>query len=241
DFADEYTPVSRGKKGNEKEKSTSNSKVKASKVKKEETGSDDECKPKSQKRSPAAGKPKISKIKKPKDEYDDTKVYAIFMIYVVLFIVLNYFLDSLKEEKKIKKEVGIKKDEKKAAGVKKEGAAGVKKERKVYELPGQKHDPPPERDPLRIFYESLYEQVPDSEMAAFWLMEWGLLPLDVATEVFAKKQGQKQVLKLRSPVKAPSTQRRASSPTKKVLLLGDKKTNSGTKGKTTAQKKRASS
>ena len=98
--------------------------------------------PKSQKRSPAAGKPKISKIKKPKDEYDDTKVYAIFMIYVVLFIVLNYFLDSLKEEKKIKKEVGIKKDEKKAAGV--EGAIVVKKERKLYELPGQKHDPPPE-------------------------------------------------------------------------------------------------
>lgn len=59
-------------------------------------------------------------------------------------MLINYFLDSLKEEKKIKKEVGIKKDEKKAAGVKKEGAAGVKKERKVYELPGQKHDPPPE-------------------------------------------------------------------------------------------------
>ena len=97
--------------------------------------------PKSQKRSPAAGKPKISKIKKQKDEYD-TKVYVIFMIYVVLFIVLNYFLDSLKEEKKIKKEVGIKKDEKTAAGG--EGAIVVKKERKLYELPGQKHDPPPE-------------------------------------------------------------------------------------------------
>ena len=78
------------------------------------------------------------------------------------------------------------------------------------------------------------------ELVYYWrqqLMEWGLLPLDVATEVFAKKQG----LKLRSPVKTPSTQRRASSLTKKILLLGDKKTNSGTKGKTTAQKKRASS
>lgn len=72
-------------------------------------------------------------------------------------------------------------------------------------------------------------------------MEWGLLPLDVATEVFAKKQGQKQGLKLKSPVKTPSAQRRTSSPTKKVRLLGDKKTNSGTKGKTTAPKKRKAS
>lgn len=73
------------------------------------------------------------------------------------------------------------------------------------------------------------------------MMEWGLLPLDVATEVFAKKQGQKQGLKLKSPVKTPSAQRRTSSPTKKVRLLGDKKTNSGTKGKTTAPKKRKAS
>ncbi|MCO5551421.1 hypothetical protein L7F22_004924 [Adiantum nelumboides] len=35
-----------------------------------------------------------------------------------------------------------------------------KKGKKVYELPGQKHDPPEERDPLRIFYESLYHQNP---------------------------------------------------------------------------------
>ena len=47
--------------------------------------------------------------------------------------MLNYLVDLLKEEKKIKKEGGIKEDVKK-----------VKKERKVYELPGQKHDPPPE-------------------------------------------------------------------------------------------------
>lgn len=71
-----------------------------------------------------------------------------------------------------------------------------KKEKKVYDLPGQKRDPPEEvlkndligisfmfgssladhlhllliiqRDPLRIFYETLHKQVPHSEMAEFW-------------------------------------------------------------------------
>jgi hypothetical protein len=47
--------------------------------------------------------------------------------------LLNYLVDPLKENKKIKKEGDIKQDGNK-----------VKKERKVYELPGQKHDPPPE-------------------------------------------------------------------------------------------------
>ncbi|KAJ8439831.1 hypothetical protein Cgig2_029091 [Carnegiea gigantea] len=45
---------------------------------------------------------------------------------------------------------------------------GKKRERKVYHLPGQKRDPPEERDPLRIFYETLYEQKPTSELAAVW-------------------------------------------------------------------------
>lgn len=42
------------------------------------------------------------------------------------------------------------------------------REKKVYTLLGQKHDPPEEREPLRIFYESLWKQVPTSEMAEFW-------------------------------------------------------------------------
>ncbi|GAU14229.1 hypothetical protein TSUD_307890 [Trifolium subterraneum] len=41
-------------------------------------------------------------------------------------------------------------------------------ESKVYSLPGQKHDPPEEKEPLRIFYESLSKQIPTSEMAEFW-------------------------------------------------------------------------
>lgn len=49
-----------------------------------------------------------------------------------------------------------------------------KKEKKVYDLPGQKHDPPEERDALRIFYSTLREQIPESEMAEIW---WVFLPL----------------------------------------------------------------
>lgn len=73
----------------------------------------------------------------------------------------------------------------------------AKAEKKVYTLPGQKFDPPEEvpniystfvrcfgrtfwladqiyllllwqREPLRIFYESLSKQIPSSEMAEFW-------------------------------------------------------------------------
>jgi hypothetical protein len=44
----------------------------------------------------------------------------------------------------------------------------AKREKKVYSLAGQKFDPPEEREPLRIFYESLSKQIPGSEMAEFW-------------------------------------------------------------------------
>ncbi|XP_052886167.1 uncharacterized protein LOC108469635 isoform X1 [Gossypium arboreum] len=60
-----------------------------------------------------------------------------------------------------------KKGEEKKAAAEKE----VKREKKVYDLPGQKRDPPEERDPLRIFYETMYQQIPHSEMAQFWSKE----------------------------------------------------------------------
>ncbi|KAF6164487.1 hypothetical protein GIB67_025313 [Kingdonia uniflora] len=43
----------------------------------------------------------------------------------------------------------------------------VKSQKKVFTLPGQRYDPPEEREPLRIFYESLSEQLPSSQMAEF--------------------------------------------------------------------------
>lgn len=77
-------------------------------------------------------------------------------------------------------------------------------------MPGQKRDPPEERDPLRIFYETLYEKIPGSEMAAFWLMESGLLPKEVAKKVFEKKQKKNQLQKLGTPTKAVVTVKKTS-------------------------------
>lgn len=48
------------------------------------------------------------------------------------------------------------------------------REKKVFELPGQKRDAPPENDSLRIFYTTLRQQRPESEMAIKWCIEHGL-------------------------------------------------------------------
>ncbi|KAK9165190.1 hypothetical protein Scep_000381 [Stephania cephalantha] len=68
---------------------------------------------------------------------------------------------AVEEKKKFKKKKKKNEEEKGPVSKKK------KKERKAYDLPGQKRDPPEERDPLRIFYESLYDQSPGCEMAQF--------------------------------------------------------------------------
>lgn len=69
-------------------------------------------------------------------------------------------------------------------------------------------------------------------------MEWGLLPLDVATKVFEKKQGQK----LKSPVKTIVVKRKPSTPIK-ALPSSAKKSVAAAKsaGKQTSQKKRKAS
>ncbi|CAN6307280.1 unnamed protein product [Urochloa humidicola] len=212
DDEEDNLPIShsRAKKGNEKQKGSVNSNTKASKAKKQDVESDDDdFMPNSQKKNSNA---KASKVMKLKDED----------------------LEDLKVDKKRKKRVGVKEGAK-MTPVKGEKA---KKEKKVYDLPGQKHDPPAERDSLRIFYESLYEQVPTSDMAATWLMEWGLLPLDVARKVFEKKQGQK----LKSPVKTTVSKRKLTSPTKTPASSAMKSISAkNSAGKPTSQKKRKAS
>ncbi|XWS26341.1 hypothetical protein CRYUN_Cryun26dG0024000 [Craigia yunnanensis] len=76
------------------------------------------------------------------------------------------------------------------------------REKKVYTLPGQKHDPPEEREPLRIFYESLSKQIPTSEMAEFWMMEHGLLSLEKARKAHEKKQRRQKQLRTGTPIKS---------------------------------------
>ncbi|KAI3825466.1 hypothetical protein L1987_06955 [Smallanthus sonchifolius] len=77
------------------------------------------------------------------------------------------------------------------------------KEKKVYSLPGQKFDVPEEREPLRIFYESLSKQLPSSEMAEFWMMEHGMLSPERAKKAFEKKKRKQKEIRVRTPIKSP--------------------------------------
>lgn len=58
--------------------------------------------------------------------------------------------------------------------------------------PGQKHREPPHDDPLRAFYESLYEQNPKSQMAQKYCLENGLLSEDVAKKVMKSVKSAKK-------------------------------------------------
>ncbi|CAI9772358.1 unnamed protein product [Fraxinus pennsylvanica] len=78
------------------------------------------------------------------------------------------------------------------------------REKKVFSLPGQKYDVPEERDPLRIFYESLSKQIPSSEMAEFWLMEHGMLSPERARKALEKKQRKQKQLRTGTPIKSSS-------------------------------------
>ncbi|PRQ27520.1 hypothetical protein RchiOBHm_Chr6g0306181 [Rosa chinensis] len=75
--------------------------------------------------------------------------------------------------------------------------------KKVFSLAGQKFDPPEEREPLRIFYESLSQQIPSSEMAEFWMMEHGLLSPERSRRAFEKKQRKQKQIRSGIPIKSP--------------------------------------
>ncbi|KAL0323192.1 UNVERIFIED_CONTAM: hypothetical protein Sangu_1938500 [Sesamum angustifolium] len=111
-----------------------------------------------------------------------------------------FFAEGAEEKEERKKEEVAEKMKKKG-GKASENKDVKKRERKVFDLPGQKRDRPEERDPLRIFYETLYKQVPASEMAAIWMMESGLLPKEEAKKIFDRKQKKAQQQKLSSPMK----------------------------------------
>ncbi|KAG6409598.1 hypothetical protein SASPL_127638 [Salvia splendens] len=94
------------------------------------------------------------------------------------------------------------------------------REKKVYALAGQKFDVPEEREPLRIFYESLSKQIPSSEMAEFWLMEHGMLSPERARKAHEKKQRKQKQLRSGTPIKSPppSTSSRPDSSKKPQLV-----------------------
>ncbi|CAL0327301.1 unnamed protein product [Lupinus luteus] len=104
------------------------------------------------------------------------------------------------------------------------------RERKVYSLPGQKHDPPEQKEPLRIFYESLSKQIPTSEMAEFWLMEHGLLSPEKAKKAFEKKQRKQKQIRTGTPVKP-------SKPITKTETSSQKQQQASKNGDTKAKKR----
>ncbi|XP_022940536.1 protein PXR1-like [Cucurbita moschata] len=112
---------------------------------------------------------------------------------------------AAKRDMELKKKKKVNEEKSKSAKGELESQKKEKKEKKVYDLPGQKRDPPEERDPLRIFYETLHKQVPHSEMAEFWMMESGLLSKEEAKKVFEKKQKKAPLQKLSSPGKTVTT------------------------------------
>ncbi|KAK9142093.1 hypothetical protein Syun_011493 [Stephania yunnanensis] len=98
------------------------------------------------------------------------------------------------------------------------------RQKKVYTLPGQKYDAPEEREPLRIFYESLSKQIPSSQMAEFWMMEHGLLSPERAKKAYERKQRKQQQLRSGTPIKTqPKQDKPGSSQKQPVSKNGDMK------------------
>eukprot|EP00210_Caulerpa_lentillifera_P003063 g2925.t1 len=85
---------------------------------------------------------------------------------------------GIKQEQKSNSVAKVKHDIKCETPVKRE----VKKERVIYDLPGQTKATPPETDPLRRFYTSLLEENSDSKMARKWCIQHGLLKKDEAEQ-----------------------------------------------------------
>ncbi|XP_075517060.1 uncharacterized protein LOC142551618 isoform X2 [Primulina tabacum] len=91
-----------------------------------------------------------------------------------------------------------------------------KREKKVFDLPGQKRDPPEERDPLRIFYETLYKQVPTSDMASIWkerMMEFWSTSKGGGKEGFREKTETGTATKAWYPNKTVVVKKKAESVT----------------------------
>ncbi|KAG6468706.1 uncharacterized protein LOC122035143 isoform X1 [Zingiber officinale] len=58
-------------------------------------------------------------------------------------------------------------------------------------LPGQRYKTLDQREPFRIFLETLYQKLPEDELPALWMMEWGLLPYDEAKKAYERNLSKK--------------------------------------------------
>ncbi|XP_074571295.1 uncharacterized protein LOC141827862 isoform X2 [Curcuma longa] len=66
-------------------------------------------------------------------------------------------------------------------------------------LPGQRYKTLDQREPFRIFLETLYQKLPEDELPALWMMEWGLLPYDEAKKA-CERNLSKKLCKMESEV-----------------------------------------
>lgn len=95
----------------------------------------------------------------------------------------------------------------KKASPSKEKSAETTRTKRIFDKPGQTRPEPEEDDPLRKFYTSLLEQVPDSEMAKRWCVMSGLLSVEEATAWVAKNGKKKST---NSPQKKSSSRKTGS-------------------------------
>ena len=96
-----------------------------------------------------------------------------------------------KGEKNKKKTPSTRSDEKlqkaKKKIVKNGKATSAKTPLSPHFLPGQTKETPDDNDSRRIFYQSLYEENKNSEMAKNWLLNHGLLPVEVAKQIIKSR------------------------------------------------------
>ncbi|GAB5031708.1 dna ligase 1-like [Nannochloropsis oceanica] len=87
--------------------------------------------------------------------------------------------------------------------------------------PGQKYTTPTPGVPERIFYESLYEQNPESFMAQEYCVQYGILEEDEAMKIFKRVQARKAKGAIYSP--SPVKKSTAAAAAKKGGVGGAKK------------------
>ena len=73
--------------------------------------------------------------------------------------------------------------------------------------PGQKYPTPAPANGDRVFYESLLDQKPESEMAQEWCLSYGVLPIEKAEKLY-KSVCQRKGIK---PNQSPATKKTTSS------------------------------
>jgi hypothetical protein len=85
---------------------------------------------------------------------------------------------------------------------------------------GQKHPTPTPGNGDRVFYETLYNQRPDSEMAQEWCVNYGVLSEEDAAKIYKKILKRKAAAKSvgsSSPVKSEKKKSSSKKKAKKVM------------------------